>query len=101
MNTVSHKAQLTLKLSEAQILAIRAEDQEKAKTAKGDRFFNDVNKEVWRGTTRKVKLMPKGKGHWMYWAEQARMIAACKTEKKHRKYWNKVAAGYQAKADAL
>lgn len=98
---ISDKAQLRLKLSEEQILAIRAEDAEKAKVAKGDRFFNDVNKQVWKGTTRKVQVMPKGKGHWMYWAEQARMIASLKTEKKHRKYWNKIAAGYQAKADAL
>ncbi len=98
MQTISDKAQLTLKLSEAQILAIRAEDGEKAG---GDRFSNDVNKSTWKGTTRKVQLMPKGKGHWLYWAEQARTIAANKTEKKHRKYWNKIATGYQAKANAL
>jgi hypothetical protein len=98
---ISDKAQLTLRMTEHQIMEIRSADAVKAITAKGDRFFNDVNKEVWRGTTRKVNLMPKGKGHWLYWADKARGIAAYKIEKKHRKYWNKVAAGYQAKADAL
>lgn len=95
---VSDKAQLTLRLTEDQILAQRAADLEKAKTAKGERFFNDAIRKTWEGTTRKINPMPKGKGHWLYHAQVARDIAASKTERKHRKYWNKIAAQHEMKA---
>jgi hypothetical protein len=95
---ISNKAQLTLRMTEEQILTIREEDKRNALHAKGGRFFNDMNKEVWKGTTRKVNPSGKTETHWLYAADQARMVAANKTEKKHRKYWNKIAAGYDMKA---
>ncbi len=96
--TISDKAQLRLRMTEEQILAIRAEDKVKAQHANGERFFNEENKMVWAGITRR-NAPPKGKGHWLYWADQARTIAASKTEKKHRKYWNKVAKRYEENID--
>ena len=101
MEKVSDKAQLTLRMTEDQILAVRAEDKAKAQYARGERFFTDMHKQVWEGVTRQHKPYGKTKAHWLYHAEQARTIASHKTEKKHRKYWNKVAAGYQEKADAI
>jgi len=99
MERVSDKAQLRLRMSEQQILAQRATDKARAVFASGDRFFNDINRAVWEGTTRKSRET-RAVGHWLYYAQLARDVAASKVERKHRKYWNKIARQYEEKAHA-
>jgi len=94
--------QLRLRMSSAQINERRSEDTRKAEESDGKsatRFFNALHSAPWQGTTRKVSPNSKDSAYWQRAADVARGIAARKTEKKHRKYWNKVARRYQEKAD--
>lgn len=91
---VSDKVQLRLRMTQEQIDEANANH-----TGDGTRFFNQEIRKVWEGTTR-ASVNPKGKAYWGYYAQQARDIAARKTKKNSRKYWNRKAREYQEKSDA-
>lgn len=71
-------------------------DREREKTK---RLFDALHATPWAGTTRRVSPNSKDAAYWERCAGMAREIAERKTERKQRRYWNKMATRYQEKAD--
>ena len=64
------------------------------------RIYNEQNRKVWDGVSKdNPPHSPRTQAHYAYYADQARGIAARKVERKHRKYWNKVARRYDERAE--
>ena len=99
-STISDHVQLRLRMSNEQIIARRMEDRQNAEDSDGKsakRFFDALHAHPWRGCTRRESPNSKDSAYWQRAADVAHEIAARKTEKKHRKYWHKMARRYEEK----
>jgi hypothetical protein len=89
-------------MSSEQIIARRMEDRRNAEESDGQsakRFFDALHVRPWHGVSRKVSPNSKDSAYWQRAADVANEIAERKTEKKHRKYWHKMARRYEEKAN--
>lgn len=94
--------QLRLRMSSEQINTRREEDRARARDSDGKsakRFFDVLHVRPWHGVSRKISPNSKDSAYWQRAADVAHGIAIRKTEKKHRKYWNKMARRYEEKAN--
>lgn len=95
--------QITLGMTSEQINDVRFRDRCRSRSLdrkdarRVSKLFDKEVRRAWEGTDRTYRN-PKDRNYWQRQADMARGIAARKTEKKHRKYWNKVARRYEEKA---
>ncbi len=97
--------QLRLRLTSGDINRIRRDNSDRGKAQthrereKTKRLFDALHAAPWSDTTRRVSPNSKDAAYWERRADMAREIAERKTERKQRRYWNKMAKRYQEKAD--
>lgn len=95
--SVSDKVQLRLQMTSDQINQMNERIRANApkEYSKSKRIYDEINRKVWDG----YEHNNRSKGHWLYYSDQAREIAACKTERKHRRFWNKRAKAYRERSN--
>lgn len=96
--------QLRLRMSSEQINARRTDDRNRGNASDGKsatRLFNALHASVWAGTTRKLSPNSKDVAYWERRASMAREIAERKTNRKQRRYWNKVARRYDEQGTSV
>ncbi len=97
--------QLRLRLTSGEINRVRRENCDRGKSLTGSertktkRLFDALHAAPWAGTTRRVSPNSKDAAYWERRADMAREIAEKKTERKQRRYWNKMARRYDEKAN--
>ena len=77
----------------------RMDTQTRRDGEKTKRLFDALHAAPWAGTTRRVSPNSKDAAYWERRADMAREIAERKTERKQRRYWNKMTRRYDEKAN--
>ena len=97
--------QIRLHMTSEEINERRANDCNRSATQMGrerektKRLFDALHAAPWAGTTRRVSPNSKDAAYWERRVDMAREIAERKTERKQRRYWNKMTKRYQEKAN--
>ncbi len=108
-STTKHKVwpdhvQLRLRLTSGDINRVRRDNCERSESlgsrehSKTKRLFDALHAAPWAGTTRRVSPNSKDAAYWERCAGMAREIAERKTERKQRRYWNRMGNKYEQKA---
>lgn len=86
--------QLRLRMTSEQINDANRRVKEVASYRRAEEAYRAVQHQVWKGVTHRRRT----RTHWLYYAQQAREIAASKTHKGARRHWNRKAREYEEKA---